>query len=119
LEKVTEAVHNEGGTIIAQIWHVGRASHHELTGGMHPQAPSAIRAEGLIPRFRKPYDMPEEMSKDDIKEVVGLMYSTKLTIFGVFFGTIFLPMLFLIPGLFVGFLIRSILKMTKIKDDDS
>jgi hypothetical protein len=50
---------------------------------------------------------------------VGLMYSTKLTIFGVFFGPIFLPMLFLIPGLFVGFLIRYILKMTKIKDDDS
>jgi hypothetical protein len=50
---------------------------------------------------------------------VGLMYSTELTIFGVFFGPIFLPMLFLIPGLFVGFLIRSILKMTKIKDDDS
>lgn len=70
-KKVTQAVHKKGGTIIAQIWHVGRASHHELTGGMLPQAPSAIRAEGLIPRFRKPYDMPEEMSKDDIKEVIN------------------------------------------------
>lgn len=40
---------------------------------------------------------------------IGLMYSTRLTIFGVFFGPVFLPMLFLIPGLLIGFLIRTIL----------
>jgi N-ethylmaleimide reductase len=68
---VTEAVHAEGGTIIAQIWHVGRLTHHELTGGLPPQAPSAIQAEGLVHRFRKPYDMPEEMSIEDIQEVVS------------------------------------------------
>ena len=34
---VTEAVHKEGGTIIAQIWHVGRMSHHEIIGGQMPQ----------------------------------------------------------------------------------
>ncbi|GAA3333349.1 hypothetical protein GCM10020331_097040 [Ectobacillus funiculus] len=45
-KKVTEAVHQEGGTIIAQIWHVGRASHHEIADNLPPQAPSAIRAEG-------------------------------------------------------------------------
>lgn len=69
-KKVTEAVHKEGGTIIAQIWHVGRLSHHELTG-FPPQAPSAIRAEGTVPRFRKPYDVPEAMSTEDIQELVG------------------------------------------------
>ena len=69
-KKVTDAVHKEGGTIIAQIWHVGRLTHHELTGGFPPQAPSAIQAEGLVHRFRKPYDMPEEMSVEDIQEVV-------------------------------------------------
>ncbi len=40
---VTEAVHKEGGTIIAQIWHVGRMSHHEIIGGQMPQAPSRNR----------------------------------------------------------------------------
>ena len=69
-KKVTEAVHAEGGTIIAQIWHVGRLTHHELTGGLPPQAPSAIQAEGLVHRFRKPYDVPKEMSIEDIQEVV-------------------------------------------------
>lgn len=70
-KKVTEAVHQEGGTIIAQIWHVGRASHHEIADNLPPQAPSAIRAEGKVSRFGKPFDLPEEMSIDDIKEVIG------------------------------------------------
>ncbi|MDQ0418879.1 N-ethylmaleimide reductase [Croceifilum oryzae] len=68
---VTEAVHKEGGTIIAQIWHVGRMSHHELAGGQMPQAPSAIAAKGDVPRFRKPYDTPEEMTLEDIQEVIN------------------------------------------------
>ncbi|QIZ08622.1 alkene reductase [Priestia megaterium] len=70
-KKVTDAVHKEGGTIIAQIWHVGRLSHHELAGNLPPQAPSAIPAEGLVSRFRKPYDIPEEMTIADIREVVS------------------------------------------------
>ncbi|MCM3586648.1 alkene reductase [Mesobacillus maritimus] len=69
-KKVTEAVHNEGGTIIAQLWHVGRLSHHELTLGYPPQAPSAIAAEGRVPRFRKPYDVPEAMTVEDIQQLV-------------------------------------------------
>jgi hypothetical protein len=39
---------------------------------------------------------------------IGLMYSPKM-IFGIFFGPIWLPMLSLIPGLGVGFIIRNIL----------
>lgn len=44
--KVTDAVHAEGGKIVAQIWHVGRISHTSLQpGGGKPVAPSAIRAK--------------------------------------------------------------------------
>ncbi|RNC99539.1 alkene reductase [Lysinibacillus halotolerans] len=68
--KVTEAVHEEGGTIVAQLWHVGRLTHRELTGGLPPQAPSPIKADGLVHRLRKPYDTPEEMTLMDIKEVI-------------------------------------------------
>jgi hypothetical protein len=39
---------------------------------------------------------------------IGLMYSPNM-IFGIFFGPIWLPMLSLIPGLGVGFIIRHIL----------
>lgn len=70
-KKVTDAVHKEGGTMISQIWHVGRLSRHELAGNLPPQAPSAIQAEGLVSRFRKPYDVPEEMTIADIQEAIS------------------------------------------------
>lgn len=69
-KKVTEAVHKEGGSIAAQIWHVGRLTHPELIGGQTPEAPSAIAAEGMVPRFREPFAQPVEMTKEDIKRVV-------------------------------------------------
>ena len=31
-KRVTDAVHRHGGTIIAQLWHVGRLSHSDLIG---------------------------------------------------------------------------------------
>lgn len=41
--KITGAVHAEGGIIFAQLWHVGRVSHHALQpNGQAPVAPSAI-----------------------------------------------------------------------------
>ena len=43
--KVTAAVHDKGGRIILQLWHVGRISHVDLQpNGGQPVAPSAIRA---------------------------------------------------------------------------
>src|SRR5258707_7369293 len=42
---VTEAVHEAGGKIFLQLWHVGRISHPALQpDNMLPVAPSAIRA---------------------------------------------------------------------------
>ncbi len=46
-KKVTCAVHDAGGKIFIQLWHVGRISHVSLQpGGAAPVAPSAIRAKG-------------------------------------------------------------------------
>src|SRR5271168_3500534 len=46
-KKVTDRVHDRGGRIFIQIWHVGRISHTSLqAGGAAPVAPSAIRAKG-------------------------------------------------------------------------
>ena len=43
--KITNRVHERGGRIFIQIWHVGRISHTLLQpGGGKPVAPSAIRA---------------------------------------------------------------------------
>ncbi len=45
--KVTDRVHERGGRIFIQLWHVGRISHTSLQpNGGAPVAPSAIRAKG-------------------------------------------------------------------------
>ena len=45
--KVTDRVHEQGGRIFIQLWHVGRISHDfAAAGGGKPVAPSAIRAKG-------------------------------------------------------------------------
>jgi N-ethylmaleimide reductase len=45
--KVTDRVHERGGHIFLQLWHVGRISHTSLQpGDGKPVAPSAIRANG-------------------------------------------------------------------------
>ncbi len=44
-KKVTRAVHDKGGRIYRQLWHVGRVSHVDLQpGGQKAAAPSAITA---------------------------------------------------------------------------
>ena len=45
--KVTDSVHQRGGRIFIQLWHVGRVSHTSLQpNNGAPVAPSAIRAKG-------------------------------------------------------------------------
>ena len=43
---ITDAVHRVGGTIFAQLWHVGRVSHPDFHGGALPIAPSALPVDG-------------------------------------------------------------------------
>jgi len=46
--QVTAAVHAKGGRIFLQIWHVGRQSHVDMTGGVAPVAPSAIQFDQVV-----------------------------------------------------------------------
>ena len=41
-KKVTESVHDAGGHMFMQLWHVGRVSHPDFLNGKLPMAPSAI-----------------------------------------------------------------------------
>ncbi|WP_454873639.1 alkene reductase [Paraburkholderia xenovorans] len=46
-KRITGAVHEKGGRIFLQLWHVGRISHPSLQpGNALPVAPSAIKPEG-------------------------------------------------------------------------
>jgi len=71
-KKVTKAVHDEGGKIFMQLWHVGRISHSSFLNGEKPVAPSAIKANGHVSLVRPitEYETPRALEVDEIKEIV-------------------------------------------------
>ncbi|WP_085990971.1 hypothetical protein [Oceanobacillus senegalensis] len=46
---------------------------------------------------------------------VGTIFSSKLTIFGIFLGPIWLPILSIIPGLLIGFLLQKFIRRLSYK----
>lgn len=66
-KKVTDAVHAKGGRIFAQLWHGGRSA-HESFSGVKPIGPSPIKIRDPVPAPPE-YELPREMTKDDIKRV--------------------------------------------------
>ena len=46
--KTTRAVHTKGGRIFLQLFHAGRLSHLDLTGGAAPVAPSVVPLQQLV-----------------------------------------------------------------------
>ena len=69
---VTKAVHDEGGTIILQLWHVGRLSDPLYLDGKQPVAPSAIAAKGYISlvRPKKTFVTPRALEANEIPDIV-------------------------------------------------
>lgn len=69
---VTGSVHAAGGTIVVQLWHVGRLSHPDLLGGLLPVAPSAVNPGGqiLTPSGKKDAVTPRELTADGIARIV-------------------------------------------------
>src|SRR5690606_1316384 len=70
---VTAAVHEAGGRIIAQLWHVGRVSDPHFLGGGPPVAPSAIAMKGHVSLLhpRKPYDTPRALELSEIPGIIA------------------------------------------------
>ncbi|WP_027126812.1 alkene reductase [Gelidibacter mesophilus] len=68
-KKVTTAVHEAGGRIFIQLWHVGRMSHPDFHNGDLPLAPSAINpnSKSFTPEGFKATVTPKEMTLEDIK----------------------------------------------------
>lgn len=71
-KKVTTAVHDEGGIIVLQLWHVGRISDPSYLNGELPVAPSAIAAAGHVSLIRpeKPYVTPRALETHEIPLVI-------------------------------------------------
>jgi 2,4-dienoyl-CoA reductase-like NADH-dependent reductase (Old Yellow Enzyme family) len=69
---VTTAVHNAGGRIFAQIWHVGRISDPRFLEGQLPVAPSAIQPAGHVSLVRPitEYVTPRALETSEIPGIV-------------------------------------------------
>lgn len=72
-KKTTAAVHEEGGTILAQLWHVGRISDPSYLDGQLPVAPSAIAADGHVSLIRPktPFVTPQALTLDEIQATIA------------------------------------------------
>jgi N-ethylmaleimide reductase len=70
---VTDAVHEAGGRIVLQLWHVGRISHTSLQlDGQAPVAPSALRA-GQTTYTETGMQQPSEPRALRTDEIPGLL----------------------------------------------
>ena len=69
----TNAVHEHGGVIFLQLWHMGRASHSSFHDGKPAVAPSAIKInEEYIhtPNGKQPHEVPRALETGEIARVV-------------------------------------------------
>jgi 2,4-dienoyl-CoA reductase-like NADH-dependent reductase (Old Yellow Enzyme family) len=69
---VTGAVHEAGGRIVAQLWHMGRLVHPDL-GGARPVSASATTAPDFAHTYegKKPYVEARAATKDDMLRIIA------------------------------------------------
>ncbi|MCA9035438.1 MAG: alkene reductase [Planctomycetaceae bacterium] len=70
---VVDSVHQAGGRIFLQLWHMGRASHSSFHNGHPAVAPSAIAIHGddiHTPIGKQPHETPRALETDEIPRVV-------------------------------------------------
>src|ERR1700753_3181501 len=69
---IVRAVHEAGGRMIAQLWHMGRIVHPDYLGGAQPVSASATHAPGKAYTYEgpKPYVESRALEIDEIKEII-------------------------------------------------
>lgn len=70
---VTHAVHEAGGKIILQLWHMGRLVHPDFIGGAQPVSSSATTAPGdaHTATGKKPYVEARALALDEVPRLIG------------------------------------------------
>jgi len=72
-KQVTRAVHEKGGKIFLQLWHVGRISHPSFLGGELPVSASAVKPAGQTYTFEGMQDFvtPRALEAAEIPGIVA------------------------------------------------
>ena len=70
--QVADAVHARGGKLFIQLMHCGRIAHEDVTGGLQPVAPTAIRADAQTfgPSGQIDVAEPRALETDELPGVV-------------------------------------------------
>jgi 2,4-dienoyl-CoA reductase-like NADH-dependent reductase (Old Yellow Enzyme family) len=71
-KRVTKAVHDAGGRIVLQLWHVGRVSDPLFLNGAIPEAPSAVKPKGHVSLVRpeKEYVTPRALQTSELPGII-------------------------------------------------
>ncbi|MEG9246960.1 alkene reductase [Arthrobacter sp. Soc17.1.1.1] len=71
-KRVTDAVHADGGRIVAQVMHAGRVTHRDTNGGYEVVAPSAIAIDGTTRTStgKQPYPVPHALTAEELPGII-------------------------------------------------
>jgi N-ethylmaleimide reductase len=69
---IVQAVHDAGGRIFAQLWHMGRLVHPDYLGGAQPISASATTAPGNAHTYEgpKPYVESRALEPHEIRQII-------------------------------------------------
>jgi N-ethylmaleimide reductase len=70
--QIVRAVHDAGGRIVAQLWHMGRLVHPDFLGGAQPVSASATTAPGQARTYEgsKPYAQSRALELHEIRGII-------------------------------------------------
>lgn len=78
---VINSVHNEATKIVCQLWHCGRISHSDFTGGIPPVSSTSLKAAGVNRQNGKEFGEPRALRVDEFHEIYDMFAaSAKLAI---------------------------------------
>jgi N-ethylmaleimide reductase len=72
-KKILDVVHAKGGKMISQLWHTGRASHLETTGGLTPVSASDGTFEGGLVSTPTGWKAPSPARALEISEIQNIV----------------------------------------------
>jgi 2,4-dienoyl-CoA reductase-like NADH-dependent reductase (Old Yellow Enzyme family) len=72
-KRITRAVHDAGGRMVLQLWHVGRISDPLFLNGAVPEAPSAVKPKGHVSLVRpeKEYVTPRALEGTEVPGIIA------------------------------------------------